>query len=33
VCYVAVRRLLGDPLDEPGHSPPGGAHDGPSPMA
>ena len=33
VCYVAVRRLLGDPLDEPGHPPPGGGHDGTSPMA
>jgi multidrug efflux pump len=20
VCYVAVRRLIGDPLDEPGHA-------------
>jgi multidrug efflux pump len=28
VCYVAVRRLMGDELDEPGHEKAGGAPGG-----
>jgi len=32
VCYVAVRRLLGDKLDEPGQAPGTGAGGGAPPV-